>query len=113
MEAAVRAIAEPHRRQILCLVASQELSAGEIAEQFEITRPAVSQHLTVLRNAGLLAERRDGTKRLYSARPEGFVGLREFLEAFWDDGLDRLSAAAELEERRKRRARRGTQRRRA
>lgn len=113
MEAAVRAIAEPNRRRILRLVASQELSAGVIAEEFDITRPAVSQHLTVLRNAGLLAERREGTRRLYRARPEGFDGLREFLEAFWDEGLDRLKTAAELEERRKRRARPGTQRRRA
>jgi DNA-binding transcriptional ArsR family regulator len=113
VEAAVRAIAEPHRRRILRLVASQELSAGEIADRFEITRPAVSQHLTVLRNAGLLAERRDGTRRLYRVRPEGFDGLREFLEAFWDDSLGRLKTAAELEERRKRRASPGTQRRRA
>jgi DNA-binding transcriptional ArsR family regulator len=113
VEAAVRAIAEPHRRRILRLVADRELSAGEIADRFEITRPAVSQHLTVLRNAGLLAERRDGTKRLYRARPEGFDGLREFLEAFWDEGLGRLKAEAEVEERRKRRARPGTQGRRA
>lgn len=113
MEAAVRAIAEPHRRRILELVASHELSAGDIADQFEITRPAVSQHLTVLRRAGLLSERRDGTRRLYSVRREGFNALREFVEAFWDEGLGRLKEAAELEERRKRRAGQGTQRRRA
>lgn len=113
MEAAVRAIAEPHRRRILELVASQELSAGDIADQFEITRPAVSQHLTVLRTAGLLSERRDGTRRLYSVRREGFNALREFVEAFWDEGLGPLKEAAELEERRKRRAGQGTQRRRA
>jgi DNA-binding transcriptional ArsR family regulator len=113
MEAAVRAIAEPNRRRILRLVADRELSAGEIADEFEITRPAVSQHLSVLRGAGLLEERRDGTRRLYRVRPEGFSGLREFLDVFWDDGLGRLKAAAELEERRKFRARPGAQRRRA
>ena len=63
MEAALRAIAEPRRRTILRLVGSDELSAGEIASHFEITRPAVSQHLTVLKGAGLLTERREGTRR--------------------------------------------------
>lgn len=98
MEAAIRALAEPNRRRILELVADRELSAGEIAASFPVTRPAVSQHLSVLREAGLLEERREGTKRLYRARPEGFVGLRAFLERFWDVGLERLKAAAELEE---------------
>jgi DNA-binding transcriptional ArsR family regulator len=106
MEEAIRAIAEPNRRRILRLVADGELSAGEIASRFEITRPAVSQHLTVLREAGLVAERREGTRRLYSLRPEGFADLRSFLEAFWDEGLERLKTAAELEEGRRRRGRR-------
>jgi DNA-binding transcriptional ArsR family regulator len=100
MEAAIRAIAEPRRRNILRLVADRELSAGEIAAQFEVTRPAVSQHLTVLREAGLLTERRDGTRRLYRARPEGLAGLRAFLAEFWDERLDALKTAAETEERR-------------
>src|SRR5918996_14078 len=106
MEAAIRAIAEPRRRSILRLVADRELSAGEIAAQFEVTRPAVSQHLTVLREAGLLTERRDGTRRLYRARPEGLSGLRAFLAEFWDERLDALKTAAETEERRKGRGRR-------
>jgi DNA-binding transcriptional ArsR family regulator len=106
VEQAIRAIAEPNRRRILTLVAAQELSAGEIASRFEITRPAVSQHLTVLREAGLVAERREGTRRLYRARPEGFADLRSFLEAFWEEGLERLKVAAELEEGRRRRGRR-------
>ena len=106
MEEAIRAIAEPNRRRILQLVSSRELSAGEIAERFEISRPAVSQHLTVLRGAGLLSERRDGTRRLYSLRPEGFHDLRSFLEAFWGEGLERLKEAAETEEGRRRRGRR-------
>ena len=106
MEEAIRAIAEPHRRRILQLVTAKELSAGEIASRFEITRPAVSQHLGVLREAGLVSERREGTRRLYSLRPEGFDDLKSFLEAFWDEGLERLKEAAELEEGRRRRGRR-------
>jgi DNA-binding transcriptional ArsR family regulator len=106
MEEALRAIAEPNRRRILTLVSSNELSAGEIAARFEITRPAVSQHLSVLREAGLVSERREGTRRLYRLRPEGFADLRSFLEAFWDEGLERLKDAAELEEGRRRRGRR-------
>jgi DNA-binding transcriptional ArsR family regulator len=102
MEAAIRALAEPHRRRILELVRDGELSAGEIASAFDVTRPAVSQHLTVLRNAGLLQERRQGTKRLYRARPEGLEDVREFIDTFWDGRLERLRLAAELEEGRRR-----------
>jgi DNA-binding transcriptional ArsR family regulator len=106
VQEAIRAIAEPNRRRILQLVTATELSAGEIASRFEITRPAVSQHLGVLREAGLVSERRDGTRRLYSLRPEGFDDLKSFLEGFWDEGLERLKEAAELEEGRRRRGRR-------
>jgi len=108
VEAAARAIAEPRRRQILELVRDEELTAGEIARQFDVSRPAISQHLTVLKEAGLVAERREGTRRLYRTRPEGLAGLREFLERFWDEGLERLKAAAEREEGRKRRGSRAT-----
>lgn len=95
MEAALKAIAEPRRRQILNLVRDAELSAGEIAAHFEVTRPAISQHLGVLKEAGLVAERRAGTRRLYQARPEGFDDLRTFLEAFWDVRLQRLKREVE------------------
>ena len=101
MEAAVKAIAAPHRRQILSLVRDGELSAGEIATHFDVTRPAVSQHLTVLKEAGLVDERRNGTRRLYRARPEGLEPIREFLELFWDERLEALKREAELEERKK------------
>jgi DNA-binding transcriptional ArsR family regulator len=115
MDSAIRAIAEPRRREILRLVRDRELSAGEIASRFDVTRPAVSQHITVLRDAGLLSERRDGTRRLYRARPEGMAGLREFLDDFWSDRLERLKLAAELEQQRrkapKRRRRKGAKRR--
>src|SRR3954464_1646633 len=101
MEAALKAIAGPRRRQILRLVRDGELSAGEIASHFAVTRPAVSQHLNVLKEAGLVSERRNGTKRLYQARPEGLVEVKEFLEEFWDVRLETLKHEAEKEERKK------------
>ena len=101
MEVALRAIAEPRRREILRLVWDAELSAGEIASHFEITRPAISQHLGVLKEAGLVDERRNGTKRLYRARPEGLADLRTFLDEFWSDRLDALKTEAEREEKEK------------
>jgi DNA-binding transcriptional ArsR family regulator len=101
MEAALQAVAEPRRRQILRLVWSQELPAGEIAKHFDVTRPAISQHLRVLKEAGLVSERRDGTRRLYRARPEGLDDLRAYFEDLWDNGLDRLRDLAEREQQRK------------
>jgi DNA-binding transcriptional ArsR family regulator len=101
METALKAIAEPSRRRILMLVRDEELAAGEIASHFEISRPAVSQHLTVLREAGLVDERRNGTRRLYRARPEGLAELKAFLDGFWDDRLEALKREAEREERNK------------
>jgi DNA-binding transcriptional ArsR family regulator len=101
MEAALKAIAAPRRRQILALVGDGELSAGEIASHFDVTRPAVSQHLNVLKEAGLVSERRNGTRRLYSVRPEGIAELKEFLERFWDPRLETLKREAEKEEGRK------------
>jgi DNA-binding transcriptional ArsR family regulator len=91
----LRALAEPNRRAILQLVATGEMAAGEIASHFAITRPAVSQHLGVLREAGLLTERRAGTRRLYAARPEGLAELRSFLLSMWPDALERFRARAE------------------
>lgn len=93
----LRALAEPRRVAILKLIRSKELRAGEICCHFRTTRPAISQHLRVLIKAGLLTERREGTRRLYRIRPKGFAQLRIFLERFWDDRLLRLKAAAESE----------------
>jgi DNA-binding transcriptional ArsR family regulator len=101
VEAALKAIAAPRRRQILRLVRDDELGAGEIASNFDVTRPAVSQHLNVLKEAGLVSERRNGTRRLYRARPEGLAELRDFLEEFWDVRLEALKREAEKEERKK------------
>ena len=97
----MKAIAAPNRRTILRLVADEELSAGEIASHFALTRPAVSQHLSVLKEAGLVSERRNGTRRLYRSRPEGFAELKTFLDEFWGDRLEALKREAEREERRK------------
>ncbi|HEX2125292.1 MAG TPA: metalloregulator ArsR/SmtB family transcription factor [Thermoleophilaceae bacterium] len=106
MQGAIEAIAEPRRREILRLVRDRELPAGEIAERFgDVSRPAISQHLRVLREAALLTERRDGTRRLYRARPEGLGDLHDFLELFWDERLETLRREAEKEERSRRRDR--------
>jgi DNA-binding transcriptional ArsR family regulator len=101
METALKAIAEPRRRRILQLVWGEELSAGEIASHFDVSHPAVSQHLNVLKEAGLVSERRNGTRRLYRARPEGIAELKAFLDDFWGDRLDVLKREAEREERKK------------
>jgi DNA-binding transcriptional ArsR family regulator len=101
VEAALKAIAAPRRRQILRLVRDGELSAGEIAAHFDVTRPAVSQHLNVLKEAGLVSERRNGTRRLYRVRPDGLAELKQFLEEFWDVRLEALKREAEKEERKK------------
>ena len=97
MEAALKAMSDPTRREILRLVQNEELPAGEIASNFPVSRPAISQHLTVLKAAGLIDERRAGVKRLYRTRVEGMAELKAFLEMFWDVRLDRLKAAVEAE----------------
>ena len=99
MDAALKALAEPRRRQILRLVKDDELSAGEIAAQFDVSWPAISQHLGVLKEAGLVDERRNGARRLYRARPEGLTELQAFLEELWSDRLAALKREAEREER--------------
>ena len=94
------AIAQPKRREILRLLSAQELSAGEVASRFAVTQPAISQHLKVLKEAGLISERREGTRRLYSVQPEGLADLHSFLADVLPAGLERLKHAAEEEERR-------------
>lgn len=94
-DAVLRALADPHRRQILRLVQDVELPAGQIAAHFDLTQQAVSQHLTVLKRAGLLTERRDGTRRLYSLRSESLQPLRTLLDEFWPESLARLKQSVE------------------
>ena len=100
LDLALRAIAEPRRREILGLIRRDELSSTEIASHFDVTRPAISQHLGVLEQAGLVDVRRVGTRRLYRVRPEGLAELRSFIEDFWIERLQRLKLEAEAEEER-------------
>lgn len=95
------AIAQPKRRAILALLAAGELSAGDVASRFDVTHAAISQHLRVLREAGLVSERRQGTRRLYSVRPEGLGDLHDFLAQILPARLERLKSAAESEQRRR------------
>jgi DNA-binding transcriptional ArsR family regulator len=102
MDTALKAVAEPRRRDILRLVWDDELPAARIAAQFQdVTRPAISQHLAVLREADLVIERRDGTRRLYRANHAQMDRLRHFLDDFWDGSLQRLQDLAESAERAK------------
>lgn len=106
MQAALEALVEPTRREILRLVWRHELPASDIASYFPVTRPAISKHLTVLKRAGLITERRRGTQRLYRAEPRAMNDLRAMLESFWDEGLDQVRMAAETASRPARRGRR-------
>ena len=92
----IQAISDPTRFAILQLVKTDELPAGEIATHFKsMTRPAVSQHIKVLKDRGLLSERREGTKRLYSIRGEGIKDIQEYLNQFWDTRLQKLKEVIE------------------
>jgi DNA-binding transcriptional ArsR family regulator len=93
----LHALSQPRRREILRLIRDRELSSGEIAGHFEVTRPAVSQHLQVLAQAGLIDLRRKGTSRLYRARPTGLNEVRAYLETFWEERLGDLKQVAEEE----------------
>jgi len=98
----LRVIAGPRRLQILELVWDQELSAGDIARHFDVTWGAVSQHITVLRRAGYLAERREGTTRYYRANKDALGTLRVVVEDYWRTSLTRLKMLAESEQSRPR-----------
>jgi len=95
MEDVLKALAEPQRIAILKLVHERELPAGEIAGHFRSSRQAVSQHLRLLTDAGLLELRREGTKRLYRLRKEAFGELRTFLDVFWNESLSSLKRQVE------------------
>jgi DNA-binding transcriptional ArsR family regulator len=103
------ALAQPKRREILRLLSAGELSAGQIASRFAVTQPAISQHLKVLKEVGLISERRDGTKRMLSVRADGLVELHDFLAEVLPTRLNRLKEVAEKEERAERDGRRAKQ----
>jgi DNA-binding transcriptional ArsR family regulator len=94
MDAAL-AVADPIRRRVLELVRDDELPAGAIAKEFDVSRPAVSRHLRVLRETGLVEERRAGRLRLYRANPEPLAELRRWLDDYWAGRLSALKAIAE------------------
>jgi DNA-binding transcriptional ArsR family regulator len=102
-DAVLRALADPHRRDIIRLIRSTEMPAGQIAGHFTLTQQAVSQHLSVLKKAGLLEERREGTRRLYRFHSDALTPVRELLEEFWPDALERLRRAVERDHPKKKR----------
>jgi DNA-binding transcriptional ArsR family regulator len=98
---ALQALGDPTRRSVLEELRAGPRAVGEIAARLPVSRPAVSQHLRVLKEAGLVTERKDGTRHLYRVDPDGLAEVREYLEGFWEEALANFKAAAEQEERRK------------
>jgi DNA-binding transcriptional ArsR family regulator len=93
------ALGDPTRRAIFELLADGPRSVGELARELPVSRPAVSQHLKVLKDAGLVSDRQDGNRRLYQLNPEGIGALRAYLDQFWDKALAAFKSAAEQNER--------------
>jgi|RhiMethySRZTD1v2_1073278.scaffolds.fasta_scaffold768063_2 DNA-binding transcriptional ArsR family regulator len=105
---AVKVIAEPRRRELLRLCWRDECTASDLAARFDVTFGAVSQHLKVLRDAGLVTVRRDGTRRYYRANQQALGPLAQYLESMWEDQVERLATLAEATQRHgSRRTRRG------
>src|ERR1044072_4212976 len=92
---AFTALADPTRREIFERVAARPQAVGELAGDLPVSRPAVSQHLKVLSEAGLVTARPDGTRRIYELDPQGISGLRDYLDGFWQRSLDAFARAAE------------------
>ena len=90
VETALPTIADPRRLDILRMIREKELAAGEIASRLDVTRPAISQHLRVLVDAGLVSVRKRGTRRAYRPRPEGLAELKAFLDDFWTEHLSAM-----------------------
>jgi DNA-binding transcriptional ArsR family regulator len=89
------ALGDPTRRAIFERLADGPKAVGEIAGELPVSRPAVSQHLKVLKDVGLVTDRQEGTRRLYSVDPQGLAILRSYLDQFWDRSLAAFQAAAE------------------
>lgn len=99
---AFSALGDPTRRRVFELLGRGPRAVGELAAELPVSRPAVSQHLRVLKDAGLVTERRKGTRRVYEIDPGGVGVLRDYFDGFWNQALARYQAAAEAEQRRKR-----------
>lgn len=98
-DGAFDALGDPTRRAVFRLLRGGERSVGDLAARLPVSRPAVSQHLRVLKEASLVTDRPDGVRRLYSVRPAGLEAVRAELEAMWDDALGSFGAVAELDDR--------------
>jgi DNA-binding transcriptional ArsR family regulator len=92
---AIEALGDPTRRAVFERLAGRPMAVGELAAGLPVSRPAVSQHLRVLKDAGLVSERRDGTRRIYGLEPSGVDELRRYVEQFWERALESFKAAAE------------------
>jgi DNA-binding transcriptional ArsR family regulator len=98
-EQAVTALADPTRRAVFERLRAGPAAVGELADGLPVSRPAVSQHLKVLKGAGLVADEREGTRRLYRIEPAGLAALRDYVNSFWDEALAGFKAAAERRDR--------------
>ena len=96
-ERVLDALGDPTRRTVFKRLRAGARSVGEIADRMDVSRPAVSQHLAVLRAARLVTDRAEGTRRLYAVDPRGIDAVREWLDGFWDKTLAAFKAAAERE----------------
>jgi len=94
----MNALGDPTRRAVYERLRLGPRSVGEIADGLPVSRPAVSQHLRVLKEAGLVEERREGTKRIYTLAPQGLVELRAYFDRFWSQALDAYKEAVERKE---------------
>ncbi|HEY7196201.1 MAG TPA: metalloregulator ArsR/SmtB family transcription factor [Gaiellaceae bacterium] len=94
----IEALGDPTRRSIFERLRAGERPVGDLAQELPVSRPAVSQHLRVLKDAGLVSERREGTRRYYRVEPDGVADLRAYFDAFWNDALAAYKSAAENEE---------------
>jgi DNA-binding transcriptional ArsR family regulator len=92
---AITVLADPTRRAVFERLRGGPRPVGVLAEGFPVSRPAISQHLKALKNAGLVEERSQGTRRIYAVRREGLKDLRDWLDGFWDDALQAFKAEAE------------------
>jgi DNA-binding transcriptional ArsR family regulator len=90
----LEALGDPTRRQIFESLKAGPRSVGELAEGLPVSRPAVSQHLRVLKEAGLVSDRKEGTRRLYRIDPGGLAGLRDYFNSFWGEALERFADEA-------------------
>ena len=101
----IMALADPTRHAMLQLLRGKKLSVGALADQFPVSRPAVSQHLQVLRAANLVKEERKGTRHYFSLNPEGFSQLQAYINSMWEDALESFSAYVAQKEIQKRKRR--------